>query len=101
MALTGKQMLFKCCGIYCSLLACIGIYFFTVMSIFQGMNNRYMVWMLEKINDKDMDNTANHNFLISFIVVIFLNIACCLGCGFCGMSIKDPEEYYDDDKVEQ
>ena len=49
--LTGCQAFMKCCGYYCAGLACVGIYFFTMMAIFQTMQNPFMVEDLEGMYD--------------------------------------------------
>ena len=53
MALTGKQELFRCCGYYCALMACIGIYFFLVLGYWQSQKALYLIWDMEMINDPD------------------------------------------------
>ena len=51
--LTGKQTFYKCCGYYCAGLACVGVYFFAVLSIFQTMENPFMTVELEGFYDVD------------------------------------------------
>ena len=47
MALTDKQKFGKCCGIFCSFLACLNVWFFIGLTAFQAMNNPYMKIKLE------------------------------------------------------
>ena len=44
--MTGMQSFSKCCGYFCGLSACIGIYFFLVIMIMQAGNNVYLAEML-------------------------------------------------------
>ena len=58
MALTTNQQLGKCCGIFCSFLACLNIWFFTGLTIFQVMNNPYVKIELEGFENAGDDSTA-------------------------------------------
>ena len=57
MALTDKQRLGKCCGIFCSFLACLNIWFFTGLTIFQVMNNPYLKIELEQFENASDDSS--------------------------------------------
>lgn len=58
MALTAKQSLYKCCGLYCAMLACVGVYFYLVMAYFQSSGNVFVIEMLEDNIDGSPSNTA-------------------------------------------
>ena len=47
MALSTGQAIMKCCGFYCAMLACVGVYFYLVMAFFQSQNNQFLVQELE------------------------------------------------------
>ena len=46
--LSGLRM---CCGYFCGASACVGIYFFMVLVIFESMNNTYMTEELQGISN--------------------------------------------------
>ena len=73
MALTDRQKFGKCCGIFCSFLACLNIWFFLGMTIFQGMNNPFM-----KIELEGFDNAGDEssNWLTAFIYVLAVSSQC-------------------------
>jgi hypothetical protein len=48
-------MALKCCGFYCATLACVGVYFFSVLAFWQSLGARYLIWDMEKLNDVDSD----------------------------------------------
>ena len=64
-------MLFKCCGFYCAMLACIGIYFFWVLAFWQSQGARYLIWDMERIND--VNSSEAKNYEKSFIIVVFVS----------------------------
>lgn len=41
----------KCCGLYCAMLACVGVYFYLVMAFFQSQDNLFLVEDLEDFQD--------------------------------------------------
>jgi hypothetical protein len=47
MALTVSQGIMKCCGFYCAMLACVGVYFYLVMAFFQSQANQFLIQELE------------------------------------------------------
>ena len=67
MALTDKQKLGKCCGIFCSFLACLNIWFFLGMTIFQGMGNAFVKEELEKFANAKDDSS---NWLAAFGITL-------------------------------
>ncbi len=71
MAMTGAQMLYKCCGLYCSFLACVGVYFFSVLAFWQSQGARYLVWDMERLNE--LYGEDSNNFKVSFIICIFVS----------------------------
>ena len=74
MALTDKQKLGKCCGIFCSFLACLNIWFFLGMTIFQGMNNAFVKTQLEKFPNAGDDSS---NWLTAFGITLGVSIFLC------------------------
>jgi hypothetical protein len=56
MGLSTKQALFKCCGFYCAMLACIGVYFYLVMAYFQSVGNNFLIMELEEFQDAAASN---------------------------------------------
>ena len=57
MALTDKQKLGKCCGIFCAFLACLNIWFFIGITVFQAMNNPYLKIELEGFENAGDDSS--------------------------------------------
>ena len=70
MALTDKQKFGKCCGIFCSFLACLNIWFFLGMTIFQAMGNSFVKIELEKFANADDDSG---NWLLAFGIVLIVS----------------------------
>lgn len=81
MALSTGQAIMKCCGFYCAMLACVGVYFYLVMAFFQSQNNQFLVQELEHFpgssfagTDKNpfyVQSTWVNSFLITAAVSIF------------------------------
>ena len=65
MALTDKQKLGKCCGIFCSFLACLNIWFFLGLTVFQASGSPYMKLELEMFDQAS--NDAN-NWTVAFAI---------------------------------
>lgn len=76
MALTSGQQFQKCCGFYCAMLACVGIYFYIVMAVFQSMNNTFVVEELEDFQDPPNAELVGgkKNFTTAFLVTAFVSI---------------------------
>ena len=95
MALTDKQKLGKCCGIFCSFLACLNIWFFLMITIFQTMDSPYMKIELEGFTQASDDSS---NWTVAFIITVVLNVLCMVGCFACTKlgCYKDTDEvrYY-------
>ena len=85
MALTSKQTFGKCCGIFCSFLACLNIWFFLGMTIFQAMNNAFVKIELEKFDNAGDDGS---NYLTSFAVTLGVSIPACAPLVFIIMSLS-------------
>ena len=67
MALTDKQKFGKCCGIFCSFLAVLNIWFCLGLTTFQAMNNPYLKIELEGFENAGDDSSA---WLTSFGIVL-------------------------------
>ena len=80
MALKDKQKLGKCCGIFCSFLACLNIWFFLGLTTFQFMENPFVKIELEGFENAGDDAS---NWKTAFAVSIGLNLVCMLACFFC------------------
>ena len=69
---TSTQQLYLCCGYFCSLMACIGVYFWLVLFFMESTHNPYLIYELQEIPSmtKDIDsiNTFKWSFLITTIV---------------------------------
>ena len=72
MAYTSKQQLYLCCGYYCSMLACIGVYFWLVLFFMEATHSPYLIYELQKLpsidNNLDQVNTFKWSFLLTAIV---------------------------------
>jgi hypothetical protein len=75
MALTSGQQFQKCCGFYCAMLACVGIYFYLVMALFQSMNNTFVVEELEDFQDPVTAEAlgGKKNFTTAFLVTALVS----------------------------
>ena len=71
MALTDKQRLGKCCGIFCAFLACLNIWFFIGLSVFQAMNNPYLKIELEAFENAGDDSS---NWLTAFLTTLGVSV---------------------------
>ena len=64
---TPEQKLYLCCGYFCSLMACIGVYFWLVLFYMQADNSPYIIYEMTK--QETMDNTqVNDTFKWSFLL---------------------------------
>jgi len=71
MAYTGTQNLYLCCGYYCSLLACIGVYFWLVLFFMESTNSPYLIYYMQRIpsmDDTDQIDTMRWSFFLTAIV---------------------------------
>ena len=55
-----------CCGYFCGASACVGIYFFMVLVIFETMNNTYLTEELQKISNPIGNEDQVKNFVMAF-----------------------------------
>ena len=79
MALTDKQKLGKCCGIFCSFLACLNIWFFAMITVFQSMNSPYMKIKLEEFTQVSEDSS---NWTVAFAITVGVSQFIFLTCEF-------------------
>ena len=82
MALTDKQKLGKCCGIFCSFLACLNVWFFSMITVFQSMNSPYMKIKLEEFNQASEDSS---NWTTAFAITVGVSQFVLLTCTFSSM----------------
>lgn len=73
---TGAQKLYLCCGYFCSLLACIGVYFWLVLFYMESKNSPYLIYEMQKMDsisdNTDAINVYRWSFLITAIVSVLL-----------------------------
>jgi len=67
MALTFKQQFSKCCGFFCAMLACVGVYFWFVLAFWQSQKSLYNIYIMEKLNSTSEE--AVKNFETAFWIV--------------------------------
>lgn len=67
---TNKEKFYRCCGYFCSLMACIGVYFYIVMLVFQYMGNPFVMTMLEGLQQPSSDDK---NFKIAFFSAVIVS----------------------------
>lgn len=74
---SGKQQLYLCCGYFCSLMACIGVYFWLVLFFMESNHSPYLIYELQELpsmtntrseNSLDRINVFRWSFLITAIV---------------------------------
>jgi hypothetical protein len=72
---TGKQSLYLCCGYFCSLMGCIGIYFWLVLFFFEATNAPYLVYEMQHIDDmnSDLGKQQIATFKWSFLITAGVN----------------------------
>jgi len=80
------------------MLACVGVYFYIMMAVFQTMNNTFVVEELEDFQDPGTAEVleGKKNFTIAYLATAGLNVLCMVGCAFCGIKVGsgEPEEAY-------
>merc|ERR1712183_1033375 len=81
-----------CCGYFCGLTACVGIYFFIVILIFETMNNVYLTETLQGISNPLDEPDQVKTFVMSFGICSALNLVCCLACCGCTICMKTTED---------
>lgn len=67
MGYTPKQNLYLCCGYFCSMLACVGVYFWLVLFYMQSNNSPYLIYEMQKQETMD-DTHINDTFKWSFLI---------------------------------
>ena len=75
MAYTSKQQLYLCCGYYCSMLACVGVYFLLVLFFMEATNSPYLIYEMQMMHhsttfgdNPDRIATFKWSFLLTSIV---------------------------------
>lgn len=71
MGFTSEQKLYLCCGYFCSLMACIGVYFWMVLFYMQANNSPYLIYEMQKqetMDDTEVNDTFKWSFLLTSIV---------------------------------
>ena len=56
----------QCCGYFCGASACVGIYFFLVLVVFESMNNLYLTEEIQKIPNPIGNEESVKNFVMAF-----------------------------------
>ena len=64
---TSKQKFYLCCGWFCAMLGCIGIYFWLVMFFFQATHAPYLIYEMQGLRSMD-DTTAIDTYKWSFLI---------------------------------
>ena len=73
MALSTGQAFQKCCGMYCAMLACIGVYFYLVMAYFQSVNNHFLLEDLERYQDQYDPSYDQSTWVNSFLITALVS----------------------------
>ena len=91
---SSKNNIYRCCGYWCSMLACVGVYFWLVLFFMQATNSPYVIYEMEHIdsmtNKHDLEKIDT--FKWSFLLTSILNVLCCFGCASCAAAIKPEPE---------
>lgn len=53
MAYTSHQKLYLCCGYYCSMLACIGVYFWLMLFFMESTHSPYLIYEMQMLDSMD------------------------------------------------
>lgn len=78
MALTFNQQFMKCCGFFCAMLACVGVYFWFVMAFWQSQKSLYNIYIMEKLNsttEPAVDRFETAFWIVSAVSVIALSFS--------------------------
>lgn len=106
---TGKQKLYLCCGYFCALMGCIGVYFWLVLFFMEATHSPYLIYEMQKMDSMEGQNLDDINvFKWSFLITSFvrsflisclfqLNLVCCVACGWCATTIRAPEDALEND----
>jgi len=74
---TSKQQFYLCCGYFCSMLGCIGVYFWLVLFYMESTNAPYLIHEMQKIeslDDTEAIDTFKWSFLITAVVSKLLKL---------------------------
>jgi hypothetical protein len=50
---TGKQKLYLCCGYFCALMGCIGVYFWLVLFFMEATHSPYLIYEMQKMDSME------------------------------------------------
>lgn len=70
---TPKQQLYLCCGYFCSMLACIGVYFWLVLFYMQSQNAPYLIYEMQHIHSMSEGTQEINTFKWSFLITAVVN----------------------------
>ena len=75
MAYTSTQKLYLCCGYFCSMLACVGVYFWLVLFFMEATNSPYVIYEMQHIDSmtKPTDITKIDTFKWSFLLTALVS----------------------------
>ena len=73
---TANQKFYLCCGYFCALMGCIGVYFFLVLSYWQAKRSTYLIYEMEWLSDPTGENAQEvDNFYTAFLVTALVSIS--------------------------
>lgn len=73
---TSNQKFYLCCGYFCALMGCIGVYFFLVLSYWQANRKRssYLIFEMEWLADPEGENAQEvQNFYVAFLITALVS----------------------------
>lgn len=71
---TSNQKFYLCCGYFCALMGCIGVYFFLVLSYWQAKRSPYLIFEMEWLADPEGENAQEvQNYYVAFLVTALVS----------------------------
>ena len=71
---TPKQKFYLCCGCFCSMLACIGVYFWLVLFYMESQNAPYLVHEMQHLESITANKSEIDTFKWSFLITAIVSI---------------------------
>lgn len=74
---TSNQKFYLCCGYFCALMGCVGVYFFLVLSYWQAKRSTYLIYEMEWLTDPTGANSQEvNNFTTAFLITALVSFMC-------------------------
>ena len=74
MGYSANQKFYLCCGYFCSMLACVGVYFWLVLFFMESTHSPYLIYEMQHLDNMSKDTDEINTFRWSFLLTAIVSI---------------------------